>query len=470
MVVVFVLLLLIVAGPAVAGAQTTTGTTTPAPGSEFNPRTPPAPTIHSGSEIVFPVPPPPAARPVQLFEFHPLAGVSEEYTDNFNRVVRNRTENFRSSVSPGMSVQMDAGTVTGLATYTISGFHDSSLDELGYFNVVAGRLSWDATPRLKLTATGGLNQSDAPGQADRLGLRIERRKFTGAHGSLNADWAIDNVTVSPYYRLSLFSEENGADTTSHTFGLSTSVTLFRIHTLTLGYEHLMSETSASSGPGTASETNGHQFTAAFSRDVSERASVGITGSYAFRTQDEQRPDAETNFRRWAAGVFANYFIPGTIALRLNVGASQLTTDRSDFQPVVSTSSSLSYWFGQAVVGVSFERGYSETFAEGQNQGVVLTTGGSVSLSYPFTPAFGGTVNIAYRENEFTGIGGAPTALAAGGSSTRTDKVLTGTIGVSYQILRWLGASLDYSYSLTDSSDVDGEIKENRVRLALNFAF
>jgi len=469
MVAVFLLLLSTVVGPAIASAQTTSPTPPPST-SDFNPRTPPAPTIHSGPEIVFPVPPPSAARPVQLFEFHPLVGVSEEYTDNFNRTVRNRTENFRSAVSPGMSVQIDAGTLTGLATYTISGFHDSSLDELGYFNVFGGRLSWDATPRLKLTATGGLNQSDAPGQADRLGLRIERRKFTGANGSLAADWAIDNVTLSPYYRLSLFSEEDGADTTSHTLGLSTSVSLFRIHTLTLGYEHLTSETSAASGPGTASETNGHQFTVAFSRDVSERAAVGITGSYAFRTQDEQRPDAETNFTRWAAGVFANYSIPGTIALRLNVGASQLTTDRSDFQPVVSTSSSLSYWFGQAVVGVTFERGYSETFAEGQNQGVVLTTGGGVSLFYPFTPAFGGRANIAYRENEFTGVGGTPSAITSGGSTTRTDKVLTGTIGVSYQILRWLGTSLDYSYSLTDSSDVDGGIKENRVRLALNFAF
>src|SRR6266850_7126261 len=112
MVAVFVLLLLIVAGPSVAGAQTT-GTSTPPSTSDFNPRTPPAPTIHSGPEIVFPVPPPAAARPVQLFEIHPLVGVSEEYTDNFNRTVRNRTENFRTSVSPGMSVQMDAGTLTG---------------------------------------------------------------------------------------------------------------------------------------------------------------------------------------------------------------------------------------------------------------------------------------------------------------------------------------------------------------------
>ena len=463
------LLLLFVAGPAVVGAQTT-GTAPQPSAADFNPRTPPSPTIRSAPEIVFPVPPPAAARPVQLFEFHPLVGVSEEYSDNFNRTVHNRQENFRTSISPGLSVQMDSGTLTGLATYTISGIHDSLLDELGYFNVVAGRLSWEATPRLKLTAAGGFNQSDAPGQADRLGLRIERRRFTGANGSLGADWAIDNVTVSPYYRFSLFSEEDGAETTSHTPGISTAVSILRIHTLTLGYEHLLSETSATGGPGTRSETTGHQFSASFSRDLSERASVGISGSYAFRTQDQERPDAQTNFTRWASSLFANYAVPGTIAVRANVGVSQLTTDRSDFSPVLSTSSSLSYWFGQAVLGVTFERGYSETFAEGQNQGVVLTTGGSVSLSYPFTPSFGGSVNIAYRENEFTGIGGTPTAITTGGGSTRTDKVFSGTIGLSYQILRWLGTSLDYTYSLTNSSDVDGDIAENRVRLALNFAF
>ena len=130
---------------------------------------------------------------------------------------------------------------------------------------------------------------------------------------------------------------------------------------------------------------------------------------------------------------------------------------SDFEPVGATFSSLSYLFGQAV-------------RRSPRAEPARRPGGSVSLSYPFTPAFGCTVNIAYRENEFTGIGGAPPVITTGGSNTRTDKVLAGTIRVSYQLLRWLGTSLDYSYSLTDSSDFDGEIKENRVRLSLNFAF
>src|SRR5262245_33834102 len=49
-------------------------------------RAPPSPTIPSAPTIVTPFPPPSEARPVKTFEFRPSIGVSEEYTDNFNRV------------------------------------------------------------------------------------------------------------------------------------------------------------------------------------------------------------------------------------------------------------------------------------------------------------------------------------------------------------------------------------------------
>lgn len=464
MVAVFVLLSLLLV-PGLAAAQTTSP-----PGSQFNPRTPPSATIPSAPDIVFPVPPPAASRPVQLFEFHPLIGVSEEYTDNFNRSVRNREENFRSMLSPGMNARLDAGFLTGQATYTFSGFHDTAVDELGYFNAFAGRLAWEATPRFRLSAAGAVNQSDAPGQADRLGLRLDRRKFTSGNGSLGADWAIGDVTASPYYRPSYFTEEDGADTLTHAFGANVSTTIARIHTVTIGYEYLTSETSSTGAHGSASETLGHQFSGSFSRDLSERATAGISGSYALRTHDLKAPGGQTDFTRWNTAVFANYAVPNTIAIRANVGVSQLSTDTSDGDLILTTSSSLVYWFGQAVFTITAERGFSESFSGAQNQGVVRTTGAGGSIAYPFTPRLSSQVNIAYRENEFTGTGGSPTTTGVNSSSTRTDKVLSAGIGLSFQILRWLGTSLDYSYSTTDSSDVDGDIVENRARLSLNFVF
>src|SRR5438445_2396866 len=398
-----VLLLLLLLAPAVAVGQTTT-----TPDSEFNLRTPPPQTIPSAPRTEFPVPVPAARRPVQLFDFHPLIGVSEEYTDNFNRTVTNRQDNFRSMLSPGMNVLMDAGFLTGQATYTISGFYDTAVDEPGYFNRFAGRLSWEATPRLKLNVRGLVSQNDEPSQADSLGLRQERRKFTTSNASLGADWNVSgNVTASPYYRFINFSDESGLQTTTQSVGTNVSTSIYQIHTLTVGYEYLTS-TTLHATPGTGigdSDLHGHQFRASFSRDISQRMTAGISGGYGFRTGDERGPDAETNFRLWNVSLFDNYVLPNRIEIRVNIGVSKLS---SESDPIVSTSSSLSYWFGEAVATVAVVSGLSETFAGGLNQGVVKTTGATGSFTYPFTPSFRGLARVAYHQNEFTGIGVAAT--------------------------------------------------------------
>jgi putative beta-barrel porin BBP2 len=460
---VLLLLLLLLLAPAVAVGQTTT-----TPDSEFNLRTPPPQTIPSAPRTEFPVPVPAARRPVQLFDFHPLIGVSEEYTDNFNRTVGNRQNNFRSMLSPGINVLMDAGFLTGEATYTISGFYDTAVDEPGYFNTFAGRLSWEATPRLKLNLAGGVSQNDEPSRADSLGLRQERRKFTTSNASLGADWSVGgNVTASPYYRFLHFDDESGPQTTTQFAGGNISTSIYQIHTLTVGYEYVMSTTLHATTGTSDSDLHGHRFSGSFSRDISQRMTAGVSGGYAFRTQDARGSNAETNFQLWNVSLFDNYALPKLIEFRLSIGVSKLSTERD---PFVSTSSSLAYWFGQAVATVAVVRGLSETFDGGQNQGVVKTTGATGSLAYSFTPSLSGLASVAYHENEFTGVGGTPTATAVGTSPTRTERVLVGSIGLTFQIVRWLSSSLLYSYSRTTSNDVDGEIRENRVRASLNFIF
>jgi hypothetical protein len=457
--VLFVLLLLV---PAVAAGQTTT-TQAPPPDSEFNLRTPPPQTIPSAPKMEFPVPVPAAGRPVQLFEFHPLIGASEEYTDNFNRTVTNHENNFRSMLSPGMNVLMDSGPLTGQATYTFSGFYDSAVGELGYFNNFAGRLSWEATPRLKLNLGASVNQSDEPSQADSLGLRQVRSKFTSSTVSLGADWNVSgNVTASPYYRFFNFSDVNGEKTTSQFIGASVSTSIAQIHTLTVGYDYVVSTTLTGTGTGD-SDLHGNQITASFSRDMSQRMTAGISAGYAWRTQDVRGPDAQTNYRLWNVSLFDNYALPNRIELRANIGISMLSTE----EPFVSTASTLSYWFGPAIATVGVVRGLAETFSGTLNQGVVETTGVTGSFTYSFTPSFRGLAGVSYYENDFTGVGGTP---GVGTSTPRTEKVLGGSIVLTYQILRWLSSSLEYTYSRTTQSDVDGQITENRVRASLNCAF
>jgi len=464
-------LLLLVLAPDVAAAQATQ-TPSRASSTDVDLRTPPSPTIQSAPQTVFPVPvpPPQPGRPAQLFEFHPLFGISEQYSDNFNRTVSDHTDNFRTMVSPGMNVLLESAFLSGGATYTLSGFHDSSVGDFGYFNTFAGHLFWQAAPRLRLLATAGVNQSDQPEQADSLGLQVARSRFTTANGSLSADWTIDILTLTPHYRVSFFSAEKGPDTLTQQLGAKALLSIAQIHTLALGYESVVSESSATNGPKTASNIVGNQFTGAFSRDLSVHTTAGISGSYALRTQDVRLPDAQTDFTLWSGAVFVNYAVANRIVIRANLGASELSTDQTHRGPIVTTESSLSYWFGRAVATVGFDRGFAETFLGGQNQGVVLTTGGRALLSYEITPPISLLVNFSYRENEFTGVGGTPTPIAGNASSTRTDRVLTGGLQLSYQILRWLGTSLEYSYWRTEQSDVAGTVVENRVRLSLNAAF
>ena len=84
---------------------------------------------------------------------------------------------------------------------------------------------------------------------------------------------------------------------------------------------------------------------------------------------------------------------------------------------------------------------------------------SGSVAYNFTPLLSGLITGGYRANKFTGEGG--------GQAGRNDKIISGSANISYQIFRWLSATLDYTDTNTPSSDPLASNVENRVRAALS---
>src|SRR3990167_1463928 len=204
---VWVLLLLLLA-PGVAVAQTAGTSSLPSPSPlpgpydpESDPRTPPPATIPSAPVLIIPTVPPGAARPTQLFEIHPLVGLTEEYTDNFGRVAKDKQDNVRSTVAPGLRVRLDRGSLTGEARYVLSAFHDTSRDDVSFFHSAQGGLAWEATPLFKLSSSASYFEGDRPSEADRLGLRQERKKFTTMGASLGAGYTLSNVLLQPSYRV-----------------------------------------------------------------------------------------------------------------------------------------------------------------------------------------------------------------------------------------------------------------------------
>jgi predicted porin len=445
----------------------------PAEGAQIivDPRLPPPPTIPSVPEVIVPIPPPPeTTRPVKIFDFRPTLTVSEEYTDNFNLSATDKVSNFRTSVAPGLLVLLDHATLTGSVSYTPTAFYDSSVEEANLNHALTALLAWQATPRFKLSLGEVFTRSDEPERANRLNLRRARRQFTSNQTSVTGDYVFEPFTAQAYYRLSTFSSDTD-DTITHTPGASASMALAQINILTLGYEYLHTKTTVDRDPtpeavvtlGAATEdstTTGHQVTATYSRELRRDLTGGLTAVYAVRER-ERRGERE-DFTRKSVSIFSNYVVPEILTIRSNIGVAQLEGEGSSGDPLVITNSDITYFRGPATLGLRIEQGFSETFGQGQNFGVVETFAVSGSIGYRFTPLLSALGTATYRETKFTGEGG--------GQAGRDDETISATARLTYQFLRWLSATLDYTYTDTKSSDPLGGYVENRVRAALNASF
>jgi hypothetical protein len=425
------------------------------------PLTAPPPTITSVLPRIVNLPgPPPGITPGPPFEFHPTAGLSQEYTDNFDRTATGRRDDFRTSASAGGLLRFTLPTARGFASYTLTGAYDTANQELSAFQSLDAQARWEATPLLMLTVTDGLTRSDQPQEADRLGLRQERRNFTSNLFSLTSDYRLGTIDTRQYYRLSTFVDEDAQRTTmSHTLGASAATTVAETNRVTLGYEYLNSHTTD------AETIAGHRVTGSVARQLNALPSAGVSASYSLRTLTSSGSDEDV--QEWTAALFGGYVLPERWSVTGNVGLSVLSGRGT--RSIVSGSIGLLYRLARGTFGLLLERGFSETFAEGENFGIVETQGVTATLSYAVTPLVTCTGQVFYRQNE-------PTRFS-GDSGGEKENVWGGTAAVAYQVRPWLVIGIDYGYSNADFSGTPagggrsrGDVIENRVRISLSAVF
>ena len=447
----------------------------------------PPPTVPSTPQRLLPVPSA-GLPPTAVFQLEPSVTLSEEYTDNFNLTKRDKLSNFRSTVSPGLRLLINSAFTKGVVAYTFAPSHDSATDDLQLFHTLLGQVTWEATPLWKLTVADTLTRSDQPAEADRLGLRRERQTFTSNTFSLASDYLLARVTTHQSYALSTFSDDGGGKTTSHTLAASASLPIYRTNSVSVGYDYVTSKTENGTGTGTGGgefiastggDTSGHQFTAAFTRQLTSLRSVGVKGSYALRTLTAETSD--TDYRLWNVSVFTNYALLGRLTINGSLGVSGITIDSGEsLGPNLFSSTSITYQFGPALASLAMDQGFSETFSGGQNFGVVETTGISGSLTYPFTPSLSGTATASYRRSKATGIGN----IETGTGGDQESESYGGTLALSWRILPKLLLDLSYSYlkqvGSGDNQQVgtttgrqgggDDGYTENRIKASINVSF
>lgn len=472
----FLLGLLPLSGPAssamgqtpapVSGTQATTdGPVPPAGPASIGPPPdtgvvqPPPPTIPSVASVPVQLPVPlPGLAPGAPFQLQPIASLSASYTDNFDLSGGDGRDNLRTALSVGGQLSINFPLTKGFASYTLTLADDTANDVLANFHSLAAAVRWEATPRLTLTVGDTFTRSDAPAQADALHLRTERRLFTSNTLSLASEYRLDRFEVQPFYRLATFEEDEGDSTVAHTAGLTLGAAVGATNRVTAGYEFLHSDTS---DEGTIT---GHRVQVTVVRQLTALASAGVTASHATRTVSEA--DSDGDFQVSGARLFGSYGIPGRWSAGGSLGVSRVSEGVEPW--IVSGSITLSYRFARGIVTLAAERGFSETFASGENFGVVKTQGVTATASYALTPLLTSTGQAFYRENEGTGL--------AGSRRGRVQDAWGVGAGIVYRARRWLSIGLDYSFTNqgpsleTTAGAGQGRIIENRATLSLTLAF
>ncbi len=399
--------------------------------------------------------------PAAIFEFHPSVTLSEEYSDNFNLTHDNRTDNLRSTISPGLTLFINNPFTKGTITSSFSLTEDTSTSDFSQFYSVAGRVVWEATPLLTLSLSDSLTHSDEPSQADRLGLRRVRETFTSNQFSTDLAYRFQSLEVRPYYRLSTFFQDSGQNTVTNTAGTSASMALYETNTVTAGYAYGSSTTSD------ASDVTTHQFNVALSRQLSTQATAGIAGSLGlFHETGGGSPDQR--FKIWNVSLFNSYTLTNRLTWDGSIGVSILTPEGGGSRSGPSTATTLSYRFAGVTAILGVDAGYSATFEAGQDFGIVKTEGVTTSVSYAFSPALSASLGAYYRHNETTGFGGAGTP---GANQGQKEKNWGATASISLQLQSWLNLGIQYIYTnSTDESSEGNSFTENRVQASLRAAF
>ena len=414
-------------------------------------------------------------------EFHPTARLSEEYSDNFFQTSSHAEDNFRSTLGPGFVILLNGARTFGSLSTTVDLVHDTaknSGDDIKVFPSLNAAIRYLFTPRLSLTLTETFVRNDSPSVVDQFGLRRGRQTYNTNTLGATVDWLLDRIATQAYYRNVLFFNESGSgsgtgngsvgsntnqsDQITHILGLNASTRIAVDYLVRLGYE--FSRTDSMNGNSSSDNDNtSHTVFASVSRQFGLYTTGGVSTSAQFQTQDSTKV--------YNVSLFGAYGLPSGLSLSAAVGYSILDSDTQDTEGTVSANVAASYRFNRAFFSVGVFQDFRQTSQQGQNFGTVQTRSYFGSFLYQWTPFINTTLHVAYSENEPTGTGNQ--------QSSSSQNTLSYGASLNWQILRWLAASLQYTYTRQTGSNTfgndqgqfgGGDYSENRGSLNLFATF
>jgi len=386
------------------------------------------------------------------FDLHPPVTGAEEYNDNFFNSPANKTDNFRTTISPGLLVGINGPRTRGTISTNLSVTQDSinSFGDFGFFPSVSAAIKHAFDPRLSVTLVDSFARSDETAVANQFGLQQQRQTFTTNTLSLSVDWLLDLLALQAYYQLGTFF--GTTDTVSNLVGGDVGIPIGKLTAFKAGYEFSYSKSTGEN----ADESTGNLVWASIARQIGPMRAVGLSASYSWQTLDSTRI--------WNISLFAAYELPGRLSLSASVGYSFLSSDAGSDFSTVSTNTSISYHFAKAVIAVAILQDFNQTFLQaGQNFGITLTRSYTGTFGYAVTPFIDVGMRASYSENEFTGVGNA-------GSNPNSNTFSAGA-SLTWRIRQWLSAGIDYTYTRyinTGTSSGAAPVNQAAIRMSASF--
>jgi hypothetical protein len=361
----------------------------------------------------------------------PALSVKEEYTDNFFQEKSNEKDDYMTTVSPGLMLQLPMGKHLFQVDYHADIIYLSEYDKYDTNEHFADTV-------LDLNFPGGLsakfanNYSSTSNPPTYDGDRRKKYYQNDSSGEISYKSA-DRYKVDVKYGHTVkrmeeeadetdsFDEDKGEITFSYRILPKTSILL------EYGLSHVDNEDKGA----TSTDNNNQKIWLGISWDPTAKLNGTIKGGYITKDYEE--------------AAFKNRYDYGML-IDLSFNKSEYTSIKlTGSRRIVETAVTLE----QADYGPEY-----------------VSTGGSLSFNHKFTRKVGTVIDLSYTLDEYLEEG----TLGTPEGKKRKDTLFSGGIALNFKIQKWLGFDLGYKYNKKDSNFDTNDYKENRVMAKISIVF
>ena len=391
-------------------------------------------------------------------EITPRLSSGVEYTDNYFLTNDNpgseKESEWTTFISPGITVDI-VGRQLGLSlsydpSYTM---YDRYSDRDYWEHAASATGSWQVTRHTNLALSYDYLRTEDPIDEEDLTIRRGRNLYQRHTAGARVDYHFGQENM--VYADGNYSYLDNEDTTiedSQEYGGAAGVSYwFNIRWgLDFSVEQRRAEYEESD-----------DFTDLVgSLRLSHRFNRQFTG-YAQYAHTSHRFDdeiAETDYMIYDGAVGVEYAIDPSMDLTMEVHYFVRDFDDSEDESETPVNLSLIKRFTQGSIALNVEGGYDYTTTEAENLGYYVYYGGSLEADYTFSRRISGDVSIGYTYRDYKDE-----------IPRRDDDVYRAGCGLSFRLLRWLTARLDYTYNAVESNIEENDYVENRGALLLTIA-